>query len=94
MSLLYNYFINRLVLPTDLVTITMRMMFAAWFLLIMGLFIDHRFSYGYYLGPYRELKNMIALFLSGIFIELLRMQIVKVRMKNSERIKTPVQLNK
>jgi hypothetical protein len=75
LSLVYNYIINHYV-PN----MAARIILAVLFTVIMGFYIRGTFNWGIYLGPYRELKNILALVCSGILIEVFRVWVVRYRL--------------
>lgn len=77
LSFAYNWVINQIMGQT----IWVRFALGISFSLIVGasLALDYRF--GHYRGEYRQLKNLIAMLLSGFLVELLRSLVVFVRMR-------------
>jgi|SRR5215211_4306732 len=78
LALAYNYFINNMV-PEKKSTRVIIGLLAASF---CGFLFTPNYRYGYYIGEYRELKNIIAIALSGVFIELMRIWVVGHRNQN------------
>ena len=79
LSLVYNYMINRYVPDT-----AGRIILGVLFTVIMGYCMQGTFNWGIYLGPYREIKNILALVCSGILIEVLRVVVVRYRLKKQQ----------
>ena len=77
LALAYNYFVNH-ILP---INVYARIMAGVFFCLMLGILLNIRYRFGEYIGEYRPLKNVIALIISGVLIELLRMWVVKERVK-------------
>jgi len=77
LALLYNYFVNH-ILPVNEYA---RIMAGVFFCLMLGVLLNIRYRFGEYIGEYRPLKNLIALIVSGVLIELLRIWVVKERAK-------------
>jgi hypothetical protein len=77
LSIAYNYGINHIV-PKSLIWRISTGIFCA---LIFGMLLSGNYSWGYYLGPHREIKNVLAQGLTGLFIELLRFWVVRVRVR-------------
>ena len=80
-TLMYNYIINYH-MPINMFV---RMLACIILLLIFCGTIDERFHFGYYIGKYRFLKNIIAIIVTGILVELLRNWVVSIRMGNRRR---------
>lgn len=74
-SVLYNYIVNNLLPPHNIV----RILGGTIIVLLFGALLSMGYDWGYYLGKNRVLKNIIAQALSGILVELLRIWVVKSR---------------
>jgi hypothetical protein len=77
LSLLYNYFVNR-ILPINKYA---RIIAGVFFCLMLGFLLNIRYHFGEYIGEHRPLKNFIVLTCSGVLLELLRTWIVQKREK-------------
>lgn len=75
LSLMYNYLINKL--PSGLKF--KKVLFSILFMFIIGFLIKSNYRFGYYIGEYRVLKNLISMILSGIIIEIIRFYVVRYR---------------
>jgi hypothetical protein len=78
LSLTYNYQINKL--PAGLTF--KKIIFSVLFTLTIGYLLNRRYHFGYYIGEFRVLKNIIAMILSGIIIEIIRFYVVRNRYRN------------
>ena len=76
LSLLYNYTINYFNPPLPL-----KFAYAIISCIIAGAVLSRNFHFGYYIGEYRPLKNIIVLMLTGVTIEILRKYVVKGRIE-------------
>lgn len=76
-SLLYNYLINHSLPKNN----EARLLAGIIGFTMVGWLLTIDFKFGYYIGEYRPLKNIIVIFLSGATVELLRILIVKRRLK-------------
>ncbi len=74
-SIAYNYFINNLVPKKNLVRLILGPVAA----LLAGFFLTIDFDFGSYINEYRELKNIVAVVLSGFLVEVLRIFVVHLR---------------
>ena len=75
-SLLYNYVINHL--PNILF---LRMLLGIYAALLFGFFINERYLFGFYIGEYRVAKNVFAMVISGVLVEVIRFYVVQYRQK-------------
>jgi hypothetical protein len=73
----YNWLVNQVMDQT----IWLRFALGISFSLIVGASLDLRYEFGYYSGGHMQLKNVLAMVVSGIFIELLRSLVVYMRMR-------------
>ena len=80
LSFIYNYFINNF-LPEKNYMRILAGLFAAIF---FGFFLSHDFIFGYYIGKYRQLKNILALGVSGVCVEFLRIWVVSFKYKTQK----------
>jgi hypothetical protein len=72
----YNYMINHVISPNYL----WRIATGVFSFVLFGFICTRGLKFGYYIGPYRELKNLLALALSGLSIELIRIIVIKIRL--------------
>jgi hypothetical protein len=73
----YNWLINQIMDQS----IWLRFALGISFSMIVGSSLDLRYEFGYYSGEHIQLKNVLAMVVSGIFIELLRSLVVYIRMR-------------
>lgn len=53
-------------------------------MIILGFLFGQNGHFGYYIGEYRQLKNVFALGCAGVLIELVRIWVVNIRMKKKD----------
>lgn len=78
LSLLYNYGINHLFSKRNYA----RILIALFVAIALGFVIGDKA--GYYIGEYRLLKNLLAFTLTAVSVELLRIWVVKLRIKDKQ----------
>lgn len=76
LSFIYNYVINHFLRHTFA-----RIAAGCLTMIILGFLFGRNGTFGYYIGEYRQIKNLLALGCAGVFIELVRIWVVKIRMK-------------
>lgn len=76
----YNWLINQIMEYT----IWLRFALGISFSLIVGANLDLSYEFGYYSGEHIQLKNVLAMVLSGILVELLRSLVVFIRIRISK----------
>ena len=82
LSIIYNYFINRLKPQKNHI----RILIGLFATIAFGFLLSNEGHFGYYIGKYRPLKNTLVLALTGISVEFLRILVVRIRIKD-KRIK-------
>lgn len=77
----YNWIINQIM---DY-SILLRFALGISFSFIVGAWMDLKYQFGHYSGEQEQLKNVLAMILSGILVELLRSLVVSIRMRRTLR---------
>jgi hypothetical protein len=77
LSFFYNFIIN----INQPVNIGLRILICIAFLALAFYLIEHNYNFGYYIGKYRQIKNVITVLISSVLIELIRDRVVKRRIR-------------
>ncbi len=76
----YNWLINQIMDQT----IWVRFALGISFSMIVGASLDLRYEFGHYSGEHIQLKNVLAMVLSGVLVELLRSLVVFIRLRTAK----------
>lgn len=76
-SMIYNYLINNIISKKIIIRIIAGMATS----LLFGALLNGYYEFGYYIGEYRPLKNILALLFTGVTVELIRIVVIRYRQR-------------